>query len=184
MLSHGDELGRTQHGNNNAYCKDNAITWVDWAATDEDLLAFTRRLAQLRTQHPVFRRRRFFEGRPVQRRGDNLPDIAWLRPDGSEMTEQDWLVDFGRAVGIFLNGNAIPDTDDYGLPVTDDSFLLYLSAHHDGITFPLPSIEYGKSWELVVDTRLPEAEQPKAIFLAGADIEVGPRALLLLRRID
>ena len=90
MLSHGDELGRTQHGNNNAYCQDNAITWVDWAATDEDLLAFTRRLAQLRTQHPVFRRRRFFEGRPVQRRRDNLPDIAWLRPDGSEMTEQDW----------------------------------------------------------------------------------------------
>ena len=108
MICHGDEIGRTQQGNNNGYCQDNELTWIDWGNVDVDLLAFTATVAELRAQHPVFRRRRFFDGRPIGRRGDGLPDIEWLRPDGSEMTEENWSADFGRAIAVFLNGDAHP----------------------------------------------------------------------------
>ena len=115
MICHGDELGRTQQGNNNGYCQDNELTWVDWANIDVDLLAFTRRLTELRRAHPIFRRRRFFDGRPVRRRGqDTLPDIAWFTPDGAEMTEEDWDSGFGRAIAVYLNGQGIAGTDGRG----------------------------------------------------------------------
>ncbi|MDT4970318.1 MAG: isoamylase, partial [Pseudonocardiales bacterium] len=130
MISPGDEIGRTQHGNNNGYCQDNELTWMDWANIDVDLLAFTRRLTELRRAHPIFRRRRFFDGRPVRRRGqDTLPDLQWFTPEGAEMTEEDWDSGFGRAIAVYLNGQGIAGTDNRGQRVVDDSFLLCFSAH-------------------------------------------------------
>jgi glycogen operon protein len=181
MISHGDELGRTQQGNNNGYCQDNELTWIDWENVDEGLLAFTRKVTALRAAHPVFRRRRFFEGRPMQRSADALPDIAWLRPDGSEMTEDDWSADFGRAVGLFLNGSAIPEVDDFGERITDSSFLLLLSAHYEPIDFAVPA-EYGEQWEVVIDT-MHEDEEVDPLS-SPATISVGPRAITVLRRIE
>ncbi|HET8582063.1 MAG TPA: alpha-amylase family glycosyl hydrolase, partial [Jatrophihabitans sp.] len=179
MLCHGDELGRTQGGNNNGYCQDNEITWIDWRDVDVDLLAFARRVAELRRDHPVFRRRRFFDGRPT-RRGDRLPDISWFQPDGTEMTEDDWESGFGRSIAVYLNGQGIPDRDARGARQVDDSFLLCFSAHDEPIDFTLPGEEYGAAWELVFDTMSPDADD--RVLTAGATISVGPRALAVLER--
>ncbi|WP_407935576.1 glycogen debranching protein GlgX [Jatrophihabitans cynanchi] len=185
MLCHGDELGRTQHGNNNGYCQDNELTWVDWAHVDVDLLAFTRRMAELRREHPAFRRRRFFDGRPVRRRrgagaADTLPDIEWFTPDGAEMTEEDWDSGFGRAIAVYLNGNGIPGTDRRGRRVVDDSFLLCFSAHDEPIEFTVPPAEFAPAWEIVVDTMRPD--DGAAIVEAGGTVSVGPRALVVLQQ--
>ncbi len=153
MICHGDELGRTQSGNNNGYCQDNELTWIDWAEADADLLEFTHTVSALRAEHPVFRRRRFFDGKPVGRRGqDGLPDIAWFAPDGSEMTEEDWGSGFAKSVAVFLNGQGIPDRDARGQRVLDDSFVLCFNAHHEPIEFTLPPAEFGGSWRTVVYT--------------------------------
>ena len=154
MISHGDELGRTQLGNNNAYCQDNELAWVDWEAAREDavLTEFTARLAALRATHPVFRRQRFFQGRPL--RGSGIEDIAWLRPDGQAMNDEAWGSG-ARSLAIFLNGRGIPDRDQVGRPVVDDSFLLLVNAHHAPITFVLPDESYGQVWEVVIDTADP-----------------------------
>ena len=155
MIAHGDELGRTQHGNNNVYCQDNELSWIDWAdARDNDLLTeFTARLLALRRAHPVFRRQRFFQSRPIH--GSSVDDIAWLRPDGQQMSDQDWTTGYARTVAIFLNGQGIPDRDAVGERVVDDSFLLLINAHHQQITFTLPDESYGRSWETVIDTADP-----------------------------
>ena len=185
MMCHGDELGRTQRGNNNGYCQDNELTWIDWNAIDVDLLAFTRRVAALRHDHPVFRRRRFFDGRPVRRRGGGgQPDITWFTPDGAEMTEEDWESGFGRSVAVFLNGQGIPDRDLRGQRVVDDSFYLAFSAHDGAIEFSLPSEEYGGAWEIVIDTLHGADEELSTIVPAGSTIPVGPRAIVVLRRAD
>ena len=110
MLLGGDEIGRTQRGNNNAYCQDNEISWYDWERVDEDLLEFTRRLIALRREHPVFRRRRWFQGRPIR----GTVDIGWFRPDGTEMDDDDWDAGFAQSIGVFLNGDAITDRDERG----------------------------------------------------------------------
>jgi glycogen operon protein len=181
MLCHGDELGRTQQGNNNGYCQDNELTWVDWDSVDVDLLAFTRRMAELRREHPIFRRRRFFDGRPVRRRGqDALPDIEWFTPDGAEMTEEDWDSGFGRAIAVYLNGNGIPGTDTRGQRIVDDSFVLCFSAHDEPIEFRVPPEEYGAAWEVVVDTLNPE--ESDRVAAAGSTVTVGPRALVVLQQ--
>jgi isoamylase len=183
MLGHGDELGRTQHGNNNAYCQDNELAWIDWQHIDVDLLAFTRQIAQLRREHPAFRRRRFFDGRPVRRRGaDALPDIAWFTPDGAEMTEEDWDSGFGRSISVFLNGQGIPDRDARGERVVDDSFLLCFSAHDEPIVFRLPTSDYAPAWEVVIDT-LHADNGGTRVLDAGKQFDVGPRALVVLRRV-
>ena len=179
MICHGDELGRTQQGNNNGYCQDNELTWIDWANVDEELVAFTRKVAALRSDHPVFRRRRFFDGRPV-RRSESLPDIGWFSPDGTEMTEEDWESGFGRSVAVFLNGQGIPDRDARGQRVIDDSFLLYFNAHWEPIEFTVPGDEYGAEWMAVVDTTEPEAEE--RTVAAGATVTVGPRSLVVLQK--
>ena len=159
MLLHGDELGRTQHGNNNVYCQDGEIAWVDWslAGKNAQLIGFTAGMVALRHAHPVFRRRRFFAGRPIapRRRSDQaaaLPDIAWFTPSGHEMTEQDWGSGFGKCVTVFLNGDAIFDVDARGERVTDDSFVIVLNAHYEDIDVALPGCEYGSAWAVVVDT--------------------------------
>jgi glycogen operon protein len=181
MLCHGDELGRTQQGNNNGYCQDNELTWIDWDSLDVDLLAFTRRLSELRREHPIFRRRRFFDGRPVRRRGaDALPDIQWFTPDGAEMTEEDWDSGFGRSIAVFLNGNGIPGTDRRGERVLDDSFLLCFSAHDEAIDFRVPPGEYAAAWEVVIDTLRPD--DGAAVVEAGGTVNVGPRAIVVLQQ--
>ena len=184
MLGHGDELGRTQGGNNNGFCQDNEITWIDWKNIDVDLLAFTRKAAELREAHPTFRRRRFFRGRPVRRRGkQGLPDIAWLQPDGNEMSEEDWDSGFGRAVAVFLDGAGITDVDARGEPVVDDSFVMCFSAHDEEIDFTLPPVEFGAGWQVVMDTADADADEDRR-YEAGTTVAVGPRALVVLRRTD
>jgi isoamylase len=184
MISHGDEVGRTQLGNNNGFCQDNELTWIDWKNLDVDLLAFTRYVSSLRHDHPVFRRRRFFDGLPVGRRGrKGLPDIAWLRPDGSQMTKQDWGSGFGRAVAVFLNGQGIADRDGRGERVVDDSFVLCFSAHHEHIQFMLPPASYGRNWQVVLDTMNPDVGDEQVLRYRQR-VDVGPRALVVLQRID
>ncbi len=184
MICHGDELGRTQRGNNNAYCQDNKITWIDWGAVDHELLEFTRELSRVRRDHPVFRRHRFFDGRPVRRRGaDVLPDIAWFTPEGREMTEENWGSGFGRSIAVYLNGQGIPDRDRRGQRIMDDSFLLCFSAHDEPIAFHVPSAEYGQSWQLVVDTARADLDD-STVVKAGDVLSVGPRALAVLRKAD
>jgi isoamylase len=182
MLLHGDELGRTQQGNNNVYCQDNELSWVDWSAVDEDLVEFTAGLIRLRHQHPVFRRRRFFAGRPI-RGGEELRDIAWFTPSGEEMTEQDWEVEFGRCLTVFLNGEGIPDLDQRGQRVTDSSFLLCFNAHHEDIDVQLPGNGYGDEWTVVLDTATGEPPGTPGPTHAGKDkITVTARSLVVLER--
>ncbi|TDC48931.1 glycogen debranching enzyme GlgX [Jiangella ureilytica] len=182
MIGHGDELGRSQDGNNNGFCQDNEITWVDWEAADRPLQEFTRAVTALRATHPVFRRRRFFDGRPVRRPGAvELPDIDWLRPDGSPMTEADWDAGFGRAIAVFLNGNGIGEVDARGERVVDDSFLLCFNAHHEPLEFTLPDAEYAAAWDTVLDTADDDAGDRGGPRAEGAVVTVQARSLLVLR---
>ena len=164
MISHGDELGRTQQGNNNVYCQDNELSWINWAQADNDLMEFTRVVSALRTAHPVFRRRRFFSGKPVGRRGDGgQPDIAWFAPDGSQMTEDDWESGFAKSIAVYLNGQGIPNLDVRGQRVTDDSFVLCFNAHYEPIEFTLPPKEFGPAWVPAIytaDTTTAEEAKP------------------------
>jgi isoamylase len=151
MIAHGDELGRTQQGNNNVYCQDNELSWIDWDLDQpqQDLLAFTRRLVRLRRDHPVLRRRRFFRGDAP----DGGPgDLTWFLPDGNRMQDSDWHWEDARAVGVFLNGQGITEPDREGDPVTDDSFLILLNGHHEAIEFQLPGAAFGEKWQVTVDT--------------------------------
>ena len=183
MLSHGDELGRSQGGNNNGYCQDNAVTWVDWAAADTALQDFLRRVAELRAAHPVFRRRRFFTGRPVRQRDAASSDISWFRPDGSEMTDEDWDSGFGKSVAVYLYGHGIPGLDQRGHPVNDDSFLLCFNAHHEQIEFRLPPANFGAQWLPVIDTTAERGapEDPPEPLPAASTVTVGPRAMVVLQ---
>jgi glycogen operon protein len=152
MLLAGDELGRTQNGNNNAYCQDNELSWVDWAMAqaNDGLLDFTRMVSALRREHPVFRRRRFFRGKPA---GDgHLADIAWLTPSGCEMRDQDWETPYARAMTVFLNGDALTEPGPHGEPVRDDSFLIMLSADREPLEFTVPGKRFGTRWAVVLDT--------------------------------
>ncbi|MEZ0351085.1 glycogen debranching protein GlgX [Mycobacterium sp. pR1184] len=181
MLCHGDELGRTQNGNNNGYCQDSELTWVDWDNADTGLLEFTRTVSALRAQHPVFRRRRFFSGKPVGRRGqDGLPDIAWFAPDGDEMTDEDWGASFAKSVAVFLNGHGIPDRDARGQRVVDDSFLLCFNAHYEPLEFTLPPKEFGASWQVVVFTG-PEETTPADEVPGGGTLTVDAHSSVVLQ---
>ncbi|MEU8103730.1 glycogen debranching protein GlgX [Nonomuraea muscovyensis] len=179
MLSHGDELGRTQQGNNNGYCQDNELTWVDWSDVRENwlLLEFTQRLAELRKRHQVFRRRRFFYGKPVR----GLSDIAWLTPSGEEMTDADWNVGYAKSLAVFLNGDAITEPDRRGRPIRDDSFLLLFNAHHDTIAFTIPK-DYGDMWQTEIDTAMPIILDVR-LSRAGEAVDVPGRSVRVLRRV-
>ena len=153
MISHGDELGRTQQGNNNGYAQDSPLTWVHWDEADQPLIEFTAALTRLRREHPTFRRSRFFNGRPVRREeGAPLPDIAWLRPDGTVMQPEDWDAGFGRAVGVFLNGDGIRERDRRGESIHDDDFGILFNAGDEELEFTVPSIEFSPRWDVLVDT--------------------------------
>jgi glycogen operon protein len=183
MLLAGDELGRTQGGNNNAYCQDNEVSWVDWTDGDADdhaaQLAFTRELASLRAAHPVLRRRRFFSGRPA---GDGEPrDLVWLTPGGAPMADADWQTGYAKALGVYLNGDAITEPDPRGRPVTDDSFLLLFNAGAEPVTFTVPGPEYAAAWEVSVDTANPDVSARPRVK-PGDQLELIARATLVLRR--
>ena len=182
MILHGDEMGRTQRGNNNVYCQDSELSWMDWtlAERNADLLKFTRLLTGLRTAHPVFRRRRFFEGRPI-RGGDEVRDIAWLTPAGHEMTQQDWGSEFGRCVMVFLNGEALPEPDFRGQRIVDDSFLLCFNASDNPVDFVTPNTDYAQVWTAVIDTTEPAGSTGLEIE-AGQPITVTHRSLTVLRK--
>jgi isoamylase len=192
MLLAGDELSRTQGGNNNAYCQDNEISWVDWrggddgepgAEPDGELLEFVRAVSRLRREHPVFRRRRFFLGRPSS---GGLRDIVWLRPAGEQMAAADWQAGYAKAMAVFLNGEAITEPDPRGQRVRDDSFLLLFNADSEELEFAVPGEEFGERWEIALDTVRPggEATQQVADQIKARDqVTVGPRALVVLRRV-
>jgi isoamylase len=182
MIAHGDELGRTQQGNNNVYCQDNELSWVDWAAArDNDVLTeFTSRLAKLRAAHPIFRRQRFFQGQPL--RGDGIDDIAWLRVDGQPMDDHDWSSGRTQTLMIYLNGREIPDSDSLGRPVVDSSFLLLINAHHQQHGFTLPDESYGKAWQAALDTADPLlANKRQRTPNPGAHLRIPARSMLVLQ---
>jgi len=185
MLLSGDEMGRTQRGNNNAYCQDNEISWVGWSGRtqhDEELLEFTRWLIKLRADHPVFRRRRFFSGRG-RGRGGQPGDIAWLTLAGEEMTDDDWDAGFAKSLTVFLNGEAIGEPDRRGTPIRDDCFLMLFNASEQELEFVIPPRRYGRRWVRVLDTAapLPLPEQ-EATVKPGDVLTVISRSVQLLRR--
>jgi glycogen operon protein len=206
MIAHGDELGRTQQGNNNVYCQDNELSWINWhhhnsnsdtggeSANDsagQDVAAaralseFTSRVTALRAAHPTFRRQRFFQGRSI--RGSAVDDIAWLRPDGEQMSDEDWDTGYAHSIAIFLNGNTIPDRDQLGGRVIDDSFLLLVNAHREIVTFTLPDDDYGARWITVLDTADTHLggphDHPAATIGAGEKLDITSRAMRVLSAI-
>jgi isoamylase len=180
MLLHGDELGRTQQGNNNTYAQDSELSWIHWDAIDQPLVEFTAVVNKIRHDHPIFRRSRFFDGRPVRRgEGEKLPDIVWLNTDGREMLPEDWGSGFGRSIGVFYNGHGIQEQDSRGRRITDDSFLLAFNAHDDNVDFQLPAEEYSPFWDVLVDTAdQADTEHP---VKAGSVLQLAAKSLVVLR---
>jgi glycogen operon protein len=179
MLLAGDELGRTQAGNNNAYCQDNELSWLDWRpeAIEHELAAFVRSLIAFRKRHPLFRRRRFFQGRLI--RAEHVKDLVWLNPDGKEMSDEQWRQDFARCLGVYYGGRAIDDLDDQGRPIRDDDFLMLLNAHHEDIAFTLPALGANGRWGVVFDTAR-GAESEVRLYGAGEAYPLLARSLVLL----
>jgi glycogen operon protein len=180
MFAAGDEMGRTQHGNNNAYCQDNALSWVDWQldAADREMLDFVRQVIALRKAHPVFRRRTFFQGRPI--RGSEIKDILWLKPDGTEMSDDAWAHEFARCLGVYLSGAAMIEQDRRGQPIRDDNFLLLFNAHHEAIAFHMPSFGAQCRWQPILDTSRGDRGDADAHFPGGEPYVLAGRSLALL----
>ena len=203
MLLAGDEMGRTQRGNNNAYCQDNEVSWVDWAAigtppaagvparrkgpaaqeTNQALLEFVRWLVQFRADHPVFRRRRFFQGQDIRTVPGQVTDIAWFTPAGQEMTDADWTAGSANSLAVFLNGDAISEPDRHGEPVRSDSFLLLFNASELDLQFTLPPIRYGVLWSKVLDTAVPLISAQHVAAVKPGDVTGVPsRSVQVLHR--
>jgi glycogen operon protein len=189
-------MGRSQGGNNNAYCQDNEISWMSWPAaaaggapgvpgpgTAGVLLGFTQRLIRLRRDHPVFHRRRYLRGRPARGAADQLGDVAWFTPGGEEMTEEDWDAGFAQSLTVFLNGGAITEADRRGQPIRDDSFLLLFNASPQELDFAVPPARYGDEWDAVLDTAHPAGPPGGAAAIkAGGLVPVRDRSVQVLRR--
>jgi glycogen operon protein len=181
MLLGGDELARTQHGNNNPWCQDNELSWFDWGeAPDKQALhAFTKRLIALRRQHPVFRREAFLRGRKLM--GSDLPDVWWFRGDGRRMTRRDWQ-DGERVLGMFLNGRGIPSRSATGAPIRDDSFVVLFNAEPEPRSIMLPRRGFGAQWALELSTADPAAEPGSARYGARTEVPMAARSVTMLRR--
>jgi isoamylase len=180
MLLGGDELGRTQQGNNNAYCQDNEISWYDWDSADQDLISFTRRLIRFHHDHPVFRRRHWFQGRKIH--GPEVIDIAWFTLEGLQMAEEHWAEGFAKALGVYLNGKVIPNPNPKGEPVFDESFYLIFNAHHESLSFALPDASWGEGWVKELDTAQGWMEGEETVE-AGGELQVEGRSMVVLRQI-
>ncbi len=177
MLLGGDELGRTQQGNNNGYCQDNELSWYDWDNIDGDLLGFVRRLVRLRSEHPIFRRRRWFEGRDLH--GSDVFDIEWFSADGTHMTDDDWNNGLVRSLMVYLNGKVIPAPDYYGNPVTDDSFLLLFNPNSEVAKFQVPDGLEAMTWRVEIDTA---TDHQRDAIVATKDVwPVAPWAVVVLQ---
>jgi glycogen operon protein len=181
MLVAGDEIGRTQGGNNNAYCQDNEISWVNWTVDEEalGLRSFTERVIALRNRHPLFRRRRFFRGRGAQESDEK--DIVWLNPDGREMTDEQWSQGDARCLGAHMSGRGLSERDERGAPVLDDDLVLLLNAHHDTVAFRLPNGN-GAAWQALIDTDAADGVPAEASRAADSEYPLRGRSLVLLRR--
>ncbi len=185
MLLGGDEIGRTQGGNNNAYCQDNEISWYDWELADQKLLLFTQRLIQLRLRHPVFCRRRWFQGQPIH--GTHVSDIGWFTPAGQEMSEDDWRAGYAKSLGMFLNGRGIPTLNERGEKVLDESFYVMFNAHNDALDFTIPESKWGAEWGVVLDTHEESSlymreDDIGRLFGPGDTCPVQAWSLVLMRR--
>jgi glycogen operon protein len=180
MLLAGDEMGRTQHGNNNAYCQDNEISWVDWKNIDEDLLKFTRQLIRLNRNHPTFCRRKWFQGIPIKRK--DVTDIAWFLPEGNEMSDEHWAETFAKSLGVLLHGEGIHSRDNKGNKILDDSFYLMFNGHYEPVDFKLPEEKWGSMWEKILDTSEEDGfiEKEGTKFKAGEVVKVDSRSIFIL----
>ena len=178
MLLAGDEFGNTQQGNNNAYCQDNELSWIDWDHTEEQqrMLRITQQVIHLKHKHPVLRRRMFLQGRPI--RGSEIKDITWLDLHGEEMTDEDWNAGFIRAFAVRLAGDAITEMNTHGEHQSGDTLLLFFNAHHEPMTFMIPSQPSQKEWELVLDSSATEV-RPRH-FPSNSQYLVQPRTIVIL----
>ena len=183
MLNGGDEIGRSQQGNNNCYCQDNELTWHDWQLDEprEQLLEFTRRLIHLRLSHPNLHRRKFFQDREIRKKGETtlLQDIAWYSADGSPASDEVWNTTWNKSIAIVLNGQTLQVTDEEGIPIIDDSFLLIVNAAPEGVEFRLPTSPSEQTWGLILNTE--DLDNPLNECQATQTVIVGGRALKLFR---
>jgi isoamylase len=180
MFLAGDAIGHTQNGNNNAYCQDNEISWLNWDPEhiDQEMLEFVQQVMAIRKAHPVFRRRNFFQGRKI--RGADIKDIVWLDPDGKEMTDEEWNQEFARCLGVTLAGQALEDVDERGQKIRDDNFLLLMNAHHEEIPFTLMTPPSGMGWFVLLDTSCQTSRQASAFYGGGDSYPLQARSLALL----
>src|SRR5580692_11167262 len=181
MILAGDELGHTQNGNNNAYCQDNELTWINWNLDERqaELMDFTQKLIAIRREHPNLHRRKFYQDRSI--RGTAEKDIVWLRPDGQEMTDDEWGLGWVRSLGLRLNGETLSEVDEAGEPVKDDTFLIMLNCHHEPIHFFVPKPAMAEAWEIIVDTNKPELEDGTHFCALGDSIKLTPLSLVVAR---
>ncbi|HTH17420.1 MAG TPA: glycogen debranching enzyme GlgX, partial [Magnetospirillum sp.] len=180
MLLAGDEFARSQGGNNNAYCQDNEVGWIDWNNIDADMLDFVRALIRLRRLHPVFRRPRFFKGQRLP--GSVLKDITWVTPEGREMTHADWTLPYARSLGFILGGESCLVDSSTGIEESDDTFMVLLNAYTETIFYTLPPAQLGKSWDVVIDTARPQPILTEEMVPAGGRFPLKPHSLAVLRR--
>jgi glycogen operon protein len=180
MIVAGDEISKTQRGNNNPYCQDNEISWMDWKRADKDLLVFTQKLIQFRHRHPVFCRRRWFKGQPIK--GVGLEDIQWFKPDGAQMSEENWKQDYAKSLAIYLNGRGIKSVGTKGEIIIDDSFYIIFNAFHGPLSFSLPGRKYGDTWMKVIDTSEGYISEEGIHFKAEDEIKVEGRSVVVLKQ--
>ncbi len=178
MLVMGDEFGRTQLGNNNAYCQDNEISWVNWETIDTQLLEFTRKLIKIQKNHPSFCRRKWFQGQPIK--GHGVTDIAWMLPEGIEMEEKHWDESHAKSLAMFLHGKGIRSTDPQGKQIVDDSFYVIFNAHYEQVVYTMPDKQYGDNWVKVLDTNVPEHKEKKITFKANSNLIIEGRSVVVL----
>lgn len=178
MLLSGDEISRTKRGNNNTYCQDNEISWLNWETADKNLLDFAKKLIHFRKNHPAFCRRRWFKGQPIK--GVGLDDIAWFLPEGTEMDEAHWNEDYARSLGVFLNGKGIHSKGFRGETITDDSFFVIFNGNEAGIDFKLPPSKYGQQWKKAWDTAHGFLEEETQTYGSEAVLNVEGRSIMVL----
>jgi len=179
MLLAGDEIGRTQRGNNNSYCQDNEISWVDWEKADKDLLEFTRKLIHLRRNHAAFSRKNWFRGEPIK--GKGIEDITWFQPNGSKMTPEHWDQNFAKSIAVFLNGQGLHAVNSEGEKVVDDNFYIIFNASDQAIDYKLPGEDYAKDWRIIFDTARYNQEEGKQLYKAAEKIKIDGRSVILLQ---